>query len=80
MLRNGDQGMERIIHVRLVICSKTGKSHVLCSNKIVIIGEGGKDKIKNIKNKKMKEIKTKLYELQCIITDSLPSPAPNFCV
>ena len=43
-------------------------------------GEGGKDKIKNIKNKKMKEIKTKLYELQCIITDTLPSPAPNFCI
>ena len=55
MLRNGDQGMERTIHVWLVICSKTGKSHVPCSIKIVSIGEGVKGKVKNIKKQKKKE-------------------------
>lgn len=52
MLRNGDQGMERTTHVWLVICSKTGKSHVLCSIKIVSIGEGGKGKVNNTKKQK----------------------------
>lgn len=52
MLRNGDQGMERTTHVWLVICSKTGKSHVLRSIKIVSIGEGGKGKVNNTKKQK----------------------------
>lgn len=60
---------------------KNRQSHVSCSIKIVSIGEvEGRAKLIIQKNKKMKEIKTKLYVLQCIITDTLPPCAPNFCI
>lgn len=81
MLRNGDQGMERTIHVWLVICSKTGKSHVPCSIKIVSIGEGGKGKVKNIKKQKKKEgNQDKIIQIAVHYYRYSPLPAPNFCI